>query len=76
MNLPHNYDEWRLRGPDEPHQIGMEDGDDCGRYPEPDEGAPRGYRPKPCKGVMVHRQEGAEYYETSWVECDACGELA
>ena len=32
--------------------IGMEEGDTCGRYPEPDEDQPRGYRPKPCQGVM------------------------
>lgn len=25
-------DEMILRGPDEPHQIGTEDGDTCGRY--------------------------------------------
>jgi len=45
--------------PDEPHQIGHEEGDTCGRYPEEDEDQPRGYRPKPCQGVM-------------WVDPDDC----
>lgn len=71
------YDTWKLASPDdERHEVGTEDGQPCLRYAEPDEDAPRGYRPKPCTGTMVHRQEGAEYFETSWVECDTCGEAA
>lgn len=54
MTLPRGYDDWRLEGPDEGrHEIGHEDGQTCGRYHEPDEDAPRGYRPKPCTGAMV-----------------------
>jgi len=65
------YDEWKLASPDDDrHQIGHDDGETCGRYEEPDEDAPRRYRPKPCAGVMV--------YSWAWcgaVECDTCGEI-
>ena len=44
------YDEMILRGPDERHEIGTQGGETCGRYPEPDEDAPRGYKPKTCAG--------------------------
>ena len=60
---------------DQPDEIGHEDGETCGRVEPPDEDAPRGYKPKPCGGVMIHRQEGAERFETTWAECDTCGEI-
>jgi hypothetical protein len=72
MTLPAHYDEWRLRGHDEPHQIGMEEGDECGRYPEPDEDMPRGYRPNPCRGEMVRTCS----FDDRLVACDTCGEVA
>lgn len=69
MNLPRGYDDWRLSGPDEDRfEIGTEDGQPCNRVPEPDEDAPRGYRPRPCKGVMVD--------EDGVVICDTCGEAS
>ena len=69
MNMPRGYDAWRLAGPDdESDALGEEVGQSCNRYAEPDEGAPRGYKPKPCTGVM----------ETSGgvAVCDTCGETA
>lgn len=68
------YDQWRLSGPDEDrHDIGTEDGKPCSRVPEPDEDAPRGYRPKPCEGVMVRWT----YPDTTHATyCDTCGEIA
>ena len=66
MNLlPPGYDAWRLRGPDEQPEVGTEWKDRCGRYEEPDEDAPRGYRPKPCTGTMDNN-EGV-------IVCDTCG---
>lgn len=63
------YDAWRLSAPDDyEDEIGTERGDTCGRYIEPDEDAPRGYKPRPCQGVMDDN-EG----ETI---CDTCGEVA
>lgn len=38
---------------DEPDPIGTKPGDTCNRCAEPDEGAPRRYRPKPCQGEMI-----------------------
>lgn len=64
------YDQWRLSGPDERHEVGTEDGEQCGRYPEPDEDAPRGYKPKPCKGVMSFDPRDAALC------CERCGETA
>ena len=68
MNLmPPGYDAWRLAGPDEQHEVGREAGDDCGRYEEPDEDAPRGYRPKPCTGTMKHdERESMTFCGTCW----------
>jgi hypothetical protein len=66
VNIP-GYDAWRQAGPEEPHQIGMEAGDVCARYPEPDEDAPRGYRPNPCWGEMIN-QDGLAV-------CDTCKEI-
>ena len=65
------YDEMILRGPDEPNEIGTEDGDTCGRFLPPDEDAPRGYKPKPCKGVMIKA-----YAFDDGVACNTCGEIA
>ena len=66
MNIP-DYDAWKLASPDDDlHAVGTEDGKTCGRYPEPDEDAPRGYRPKRCKGVMVDLN--------GLTVCDTCGE--
>lgn len=79
------YDAWRLQGPEEPHEIGMEEGDDCGRYHEPDEDAPRGYKPKPCGGAMHFRDvEGCSCHicppcgacVSNPLVCDTCGEIA
>lgn len=64
------YDDMILRGPDEPNEIGAEDGDTCGRYPEPDEDMPRGYKPKPCDGQMMLENDGEA------VSCAICGEIA
>lgn len=68
MNLPPGYDAWRLSGPDEDRvEIGIEDGQPCNRFHEPDEDAPRGYRPRPCPGVMVEKDDA--------IVCDTCGEI-
>lgn len=68
--LPKGYDAWRLASPDdESDAVGIEGGQLCNRYAEPDEDAPRGYRPKPCIGIML-RDEDDEAY------CDTCGEVA
>jgi hypothetical protein len=55
MTLP-GYDAWRLRGP-ERHEVGTEPGDTCGRYAEPDEDAPRNYRPNKGLGRTRLRPE-------------------
>lgn len=69
MNLfLRQHEEERRNSPDEPHQIGTQDGELCNRYEEPDEDAPRGYRPKPCTGTMTE-QDGKAV-------CDKCGETA
>jgi len=69
---------------DQPDEIGTEDCDICGRYPEPDEGMPRGYKPKPCKGVMHYDDvEGCTCHISppcgacvnNPVTCDICGEI-
>jgi hypothetical protein len=64
--LPENYDAWRLAGPDDSDQVGVEEGDLCNRVHEPDEDAPRGYRPKPCDGTM--------FSDAGFVTCDKCWE--
>jgi len=53
--------------PPERHEIGHHEGETCNRVHEPDEDAPRGYRPKPCPGVMVDLNGMAV--------CDTCGEI-
>ena len=49
---------------DEPDPIGTEPGDTCNRYAEPDEDAPRGYRPKPRQGEMVITRDGVTFCNT------------
>jgi hypothetical protein len=66
MNIS-GYDAWRLRGPEERHEVGTEPGDTCGRYAEPDEDAPRNYRPRPCGGEMKD--------DDGYVVCNLCGEM-
>jgi len=68
MNIT-GYDAWKLSIPDDSDGIGTEEGQTCGRCPEPDEEMPRRYKPKPCKGVMVLCQADGLY-------CDTCGEEA
>ena len=68
MNIP-GYDAWKLAAPDdESDAVGEEDGQPCNRIEEPDEDAPRGYRPKPCKGTM----EGVDGIAV----CDTCSAIA
>lgn len=69
--LPAGYDAWRLSTPEDDRvDIGIEVGDPCNRYPEPDEDMPRNYRPRRCRGVM--------YLDSTYgdIACDACGEIA
>ena len=74
------YDRLTANPPPDRHEIGTEDGETCGRYPEPDEDEPRGYKRKPCAGEMV--REGVDQCscedcnEASSIVCDTCGELA
>lgn len=72
MNIQ-GYDAWRLSTPyDDFDGVGTEDGEMCNRIAEPDEDAPRGYRPKPCKGTMAH----VVSFDDRHVACDTCGEIA
>ena len=68
MTLPQGYDAWRTAGPEEHHEVGTDYGETCGRMQEPDEDAPRGYKPKPCEGVMDDN-DGVIF-------CPECGEIA
>lgn len=71
-NLPRDYDTWRLSGPNDYAEdgVGMEDGDQCNRVDDDiDEDAPRGYRPRPCGGLMVENSDGD-------VVCESCGAVA
>lgn len=52
--------------PEAPDGLGAQAGDTCGRYHEPDEDAPKGYRPKPCDGTM--------FPDAGRVYCDVCFE--
>jgi len=61
-----DYDAWRLAGPTEAPDFGTEDGETCGRYEEPEEDAPRGYRAKPCSGTILADAYGDMF-------CDRCG---
>jgi len=69
-----NTDRLTANPPDERQEIGTEEGQPCLRYPEPDGDEPRGYRPKPCGGVMVEQYEDADRHLV-WTECDTCGEI-
>ncbi len=70
MTLP-GYDAWKLATPsDAKPTCGTQEGEICGRYAEPDEDAPRGYRPKPCMGMMIYDPEAEA------IRCGYCGELA
>lgn len=51
----------------EEHEVGTDPGDECGRIEQPDEDAPRGYRPKPCTGIIIEDLDEGIY-------CDTCGE--
>ena len=75
MDIP-GYDAWKLSAPEQGDALGVHEGEECNRLDEPDEDAPRNWRARPCKGTMIVRQEGAEYHETAWVECDTCGATA
>ena len=57
---------------DQPDEIGHEDGETCNRVQEPDGDAPRGYKPKTCKGGMQTYWDGCG---DRWIECDTCGEI-
>ena len=67
MYIP-GYDTWRFALPHHADPVGCCAGDACNRFPEPDEDAPRNYRPRPCNGTMID-DEGVAI-------CDTCGELA
>jgi hypothetical protein len=69
--LPRNYDAWRLASPfsDDLDALGVEDGDICNRFPEPDEDTPRNWRSRPCGGLMVTDAHGD-------VVCENCGAVA
>lgn len=54
---------------DQPDEIGTKDGETCNRVDPPYEDAPRGHRPKPCKGVMYLDCTYGDYH------CDTCGEI-
>ena len=63
---------------DQAVEIGNEDGETCGRVDPPDEDAPRGYKPKPCQGVMephFFNAAAAMNNFPDWIECDTCGEI-
>lgn len=67
--LPRNYDAWRLIGPyDDAPDYGTAFGEECNRCAEPDEDAPRGYKPRPCNGEMMD--------DGGIIVCDTCGERA
>ena len=61
------YDAMRLTAPEQPDPIGIHAGECCNRIHEPDEDAPKGYRPKPCSGEMTDSDGVAV--------CDTCGEV-
>lgn len=84
MNIP-GYDDWKLSGPDDHTEPGTEEGHPCNRYEEPDEDAPRGYKPKPCAGTMVfgavencscHIVAPCGSCVNNPLFCDTCGEYA
>ena len=58
---------------DHPDPIGHNEGETCNRIEEPDEDAPRGYRPQPCEGTMHEVRSRDALW--AWFECDTCGEI-
>lgn len=69
-----DYDDWRLSTPEDGrYKIGKEDGQTCNRIHEPDEDAPRGYKPKPCRGEMFIAGDETDDF---WIQCDTCGMVA
>ena len=83
MTIP-GYDAWKLASPDYGDEIGTEEGDTCNRVEEQDEDAPRGYRPKPCQGVMhyadvedcsCHISPPCSACVDNPLVCDTCGEF-
>ena len=60
------YDRWRLTPPDDRPEVGKREGDECLRVEPPDEDAPKGWKLKPCGGVMIE--------EDGVTVCDRCGE--
>ena len=71
--LPRGYDAWRLSCPyDDFDGVGTEDGQQCNRVHEPDEDAPRNYRPRPCGGLMMEQPDG----DDTIVVCESCGAIA
>ena len=67
MTLPSNYDAWRLAGPDDTDEVGMEEGEPCNRFEEPDEDAPRGHRPWQCDGMMIDYSGEVRCADCGWV---------
>lgn len=63
------YDRLTANPPPEYDVTGTKYGDECNRYNEPDDDEPRGYKPKPCDGVM--EQDGEDV-----AICDTCGSVA
>ena len=59
---------------DRPDPIGHEDGETCNRVELTDRTIPRGYRTKPCTGVMV-QEYGDGTPLGDWFVCDTCGEI-
>jgi len=54
---------------DRDDEIGNEDGETCNRVVPPDEDEPRGYKPKPCKGLMYLDCTYGDHH------CNTCGEI-
>jgi hypothetical protein len=67
MELPINYEAFRLQGPDEQQEVSTQDSDACNRYAEPEEGQSRVNQEKPCTGAMVWPEYGP-------ATCDTCEE--
>ena len=72
--MTNTYDRLIANPPPECYDIGTQDGETCGRYLEPDEDAPRGYKPKPCNGTMHLAMQKVNFEPL--IECDTCGEIA
>lgn len=71
MQIP-GYDAWRLASPyDDFDGVGEHEGETCNRFVEPDEDAPRGFRPRPCAGEMI-----ADSDDDGVIRCNCCGEVA